>query len=358
MVLLSILLMTTAPGWTATGTTSEISGNYSNISDQCDPSSSSIETSVSETWPSPVILSLYPGSIIAAGDTFTLTVDGNNFIPESRVIWDVQDRTDEYLSSHQMTALITAEDIATPGEHYVRVQNPGTCGGYSNIGIFAVRDNGQTFPLYTEPLIANLLKADTGEGSIMVRSLSGGLARYNLTLYTDYTVPFSFYILSIPSWVSDPVVTILDEHRIQITGSDNSNQITSESYNVTLLNISLIGTRTGSGYLQCILNSATADDGTLYGSGYTALPVEVRDLTSFNSSSGLIFPLPQDPDGDGLYEDINGNGRLDMSDVVIFFAHIDTVRQDEPWWFFDFDQNRYINLHDIIALFQMNLHQI
>ena len=335
-----ILMVTIVPVWAA---------------DQCDPLIRSTNISAFADWPAPVLLSMYPDSVIAGGDTFTLTVDGNNFLPESRVLWDVQNRTGSYLSSHQMTALITASDIATPGQHYVRVQNPGACGGDSNIGIFAIRDNGQSFPLYTSPLNTYLLKAVTGRGSILVRSLSGGLASFNLTLYSDYSAPFSFYILSIPTWVSTPEVKVLDEHRIQITGVDESNLITSGSTNIALVNLSFIGGTRGSGYLQCILNSATADDGTRYGSGYTALPVQVSELHAFNTISGQSYPLPRDLNGDGLYEDINGNGRSDLNDVVTLFEQIDAVVSGQPWWVFDFDQNGYINLHDVVALFHTNL---
>ncbi|MFC6940519.1 hypothetical protein ACFQE8_11185 [Salinirubellus sp. GCM10025818] len=31
---------------------------------------------------------------------------------------------------------------------------------------------------------------------------------------------------------------------------------------------------------------------------------------------------PTDPDGDGLYEDVNGNGRVDYDDVVELYATI------------------------------------
>lgn len=330
-------------------------GNYSLSADQCDPSISNTTVSSSASWPSPVLLSMYPDSVLAGGNSFTLTVNGNNFLPESKVLWDVQNRTGSYLSSHQMTAIIAASDIATPGQHYVRVQNPGVCGGDSNLGIFAVTDNGQSFPLYTKPLNVYLLKAGTGKGTLLVRSLSGGLSTFNMTLYSDSSAPFSFFILSLPSWVTDPRITVLDDHRIQVTGSDGNNMITAISTDVSLANLSFIGGENGTGFLHCILNSATADDGTMYGSGYTAFPVQVKTLLPFNSTSGQAYPLPRDLTGDSLYEDINGNGRSDFNDIVTFFNQINKVNSDQPWWVFDFDQNGYINLHDVVTLFQINL---
>lgn len=354
-VIFLILISFTFQGLAVAETAEGGSDNYSQSANHSDPSDSYTNISASSSWPSPVLLSMYPDSVLAGGNTFTLTVDGNNFLPESKVLWDIQNRTGSYLSSHQMTAIIPASDIPTPGQHYVRVQNPGVSGGDSNLGIFAVRDNGQSFPLYTKPLNVYLLKAGTGTGSVLVRSLCGGLSTFNITLYSDNSAPFSSYILSLPPWVTDPGITVLDDHRIQVTGGDGNNMITAASTDVSLANISFIGGENGTGYLHCILNSATADDDTAYGSGYTAFPVQVKTLLPFNSTSGQAYPLSRDLNGDNLYEDINGNGRSDSNDIVTFFNQIDKVKSDQPWWVFDFDQNGYINLHDVVTLFQMNL---
>lgn len=124
-----------------------------------------------------------------------------------------------------------------------------------------------------------------------------------------------------------------------------------------MITISLVGSQTGEGSLQCILNEAVADDGTRYGSGYTLLPVEIRKLIPFTTTSGIVCPLPTDPTGDGLYEDINGNGRVDLNDVVMYFENINTISTTQPIWLFDYDKNGVINLHDLVTLFQMTLHE-
>ncbi|WP_276252664.1 family 43 glycosylhydrolase [Halomontanus rarus] len=60
---------------------------------------------------------------------------------------------------------------------------------------------------------------------------------------------------------------------------------------------------------------------------------------------------PTDPDGDGRYEDINGNGRTDSSDVVQFFEHIDDdVFQENAEWF-DFNGSGSVGVDDVVALF-------
>ncbi|MFH0967381.1 MAG: hypothetical protein V1862_06835, partial [Methanobacteriota archaeon] len=167
--------------------------------------------------------------------------------------------------------------------------------------------------------------------------------------------PFSFYFSGFPSWTTNPQIIWLDTNRLLIKGGDASDRIRNGTGDAVLVNISIIGSSRGSGLIQCTLNEATADDGTRYGSGYTALPVSVGEIMSFSNLVRGTFPPPTDPNQDGLYEDINGNGRCDLNDIVIFFHNIDFVMNHEPWWPFDFDKNKIINLNDVVSLFQMTI---
>ncbi len=62
--------------------------------------------------------------------------------------------------------------------------------------------------------------------------------------------------------------------------------------------------------------------------------------------------LPTDPDNDSLYEDINGNGRKDFNDVVIFFENLEWVAANEPAASFDFNSNGRIDFADVVKLFE------
>ncbi len=61
--------------------------------------------------------------------------------------------------------------------------------------------------------------------------------------------------------------------------------------------------------------------------------------------------LPTDPDHDGLYEDLSGNGEAGFSDVVLFFKNIDWIADHEPVAAFDFNGNGEIGFQDIVRLF-------
>jgi PKD repeat protein len=61
--------------------------------------------------------------------------------------------------------------------------------------------------------------------------------------------------------------------------------------------------------------------------------------------------LPTDPDGDRLYDDVNGNGRADFADVVLFFDRMDWVAANEPVSAFDYNTNGRIDFADVVWLF-------
>jgi PKD repeat protein len=64
------------------------------------------------------------------------------------------------------------------------------------------------------------------------------------------------------------------------------------------------------------------------------------------------LPPPRDLDSDGLYEDINGNGRLDFDDVVKFFEHFDDLVISQYSRYYDFNRNGRLDYDDIIELFE------
>ena len=78
----------------------------------------------------PVISSLSPSSATAGGPQFTLTVNGSDFggvLTTATVRWNGSNRQTTRVSITQLTAIITAEDIAEAGtaQVTVRIQGPG-----------------------------------------------------------------------------------------------------------------------------------------------------------------------------------------------------------------------------------------
>jgi PKD repeat protein len=97
--------------------------------------------------------------------------------------------------------------------------------------------------------------------------------------------------------------------------------------------------------------------------GYETPPIQsvhVPEHTTVNLEFTLLtvlFPLPgytnlpTDPDGDGLYEDLNANGFADWDDAVVLFWNTDWIQENEPESGFDFNGNGFIDWDDAVVLF-------
>lgn len=75
--------------------------------------------------PGPQITSINPSTVGGGFIPFTLTVNGSLFQNNSVVQWNGSPRTTMFVSSTQLTAAITAADVATPGNVTVTVATPG-----------------------------------------------------------------------------------------------------------------------------------------------------------------------------------------------------------------------------------------
>lgn len=61
---------------------------------------------------------------------------------------------------------------------------------------------------------------------------------------------------------------------------------------------------------------------------------------------------PTDPDADGTYEDLNGNGETDFNDVQLLFRWMDWIQENEPVSLFDLNNNDEIDFNDVQLLFR------
>lgn len=96
--------------------------------------------------PAATISSLSPTNILAGGPAFTLTVNGANFVSGAVVQWKGSDRPTSFLSSTQLTAAITASDIATSATIQILVLNP-----------FAFPSSGAPFTVFSPvPVLSSI----------------------------------------------------------------------------------------------------------------------------------------------------------------------------------------------------------
>ena len=105
-----------------------------------------------------------------------LLVDGKNFVANSVVRWNGSDRPTTFLSSNQLTAQISANDIATVGTASVTVFNPAPGQGSSEISTFTITPGG-VLPL-------SIAVDPTGKFAYVANEGCGDSSFGNVSMYT------------------------------------------------------------------------------------------------------------------------------------------------------------------------------
>jgi WD40-like Beta Propeller Repeat len=88
--------------------------------------------------PTPQITSITPTAVTAAAGSVTIFVNGKNFVSQSTVAINNNNRTTGFQNSTQLQATVTSSDLAQPGTLQVTVTNPAPGGGTSNAVSLAV----------------------------------------------------------------------------------------------------------------------------------------------------------------------------------------------------------------------------
>lgn len=94
--------------------------------------------------PVPAATSLSPSSAVAGGTSFTLTVNGSNFISGAHVLWNGANLVTTFVSAAKVTATVPVKDIAAGGTANVSVSNPTPGGGPSNALTFTINNPAPT----------------------------------------------------------------------------------------------------------------------------------------------------------------------------------------------------------------------
>ena len=106
------------------------------------------------------------------------------------------------------------------------------------------------------------------------------------------------------------------------------------------------------------MDMAVGPDGALYlvewGSGDGGSGVY---RIEYDPDDGALPPIvgdspPTDPDGDGRYEDLNGDGEVNYADVVDLFEGFDSSAVRNNPGAYDFDGNGRLDFDDVVTLFK------
>lgn len=187
----------------------------------------------------------------------------------------------------------------------------------------------------------------TGTAELLARWLPNGLSGGSITVsltspdvatVSDASVADSFGVSE--ATVSDDGSSV----RVRFADVDRKIQSVVGGVDVSLGTVTIQGNATGTTDIEIDVRQLNDDDGTeLETDTQTGLVVVgPPPVTGGNP--------PTDPDGDGLYEDVNGNGRLDYDDITSLFQNFesDSVRLNEAAY--DFNENGALDFDDIVEL--------
>ncbi|MEI7643741.1 MAG: putative Ig domain-containing protein [Chloroflexales bacterium] len=169
--------------------------------------------------PAPALTTLDPAQATAGDPAVTLTLHGSGFGRDSVVRWNGADRPTTYGSSTDLTANLTAADLATAGEAQVTVFNPTPGGGVSNALPFtiAVRNEPPTLSVpapqsaqYSDPLTLTVVAHDPNDaGATLVFAATGLPEGVTLTSNGDGTATIAG-IVQAPADTYATLLTVRD----------------------------------------------------------------------------------------------------------------------------------------------------
>ena len=96
--------------------------------------------------PTPALGSLSPAFVAAGGAAFTLTVNGTGFAPASTVMWGTTALATQFVNATQLTAQVSAGDVAGAGTTPLTVLTTSPGGGKSNVLTFEIDTAGSNTP--------------------------------------------------------------------------------------------------------------------------------------------------------------------------------------------------------------------
>ncbi|WP_029601464.1 alkaline phosphatase PhoX [Natronobacterium lacisalsi] len=190
----------------------------------------------------------------------------------------------------------------------------------------------------------------TGEVDLTVSSVPDGIAGGRVTVSVEHPAVAEIVDASYHDGLeltSGP--TVGDGSSVEFRFADLEDEIGS-GRQVTLATLELEGTGPGTTDLTIDVHALDDDDAASI-DPQSRPSVVVTGPPPIGGGGSGPTDAPTDPDGDGRFEDVNGNGRLDYDDVVVLFEHLedDAVQLNDEA--FDFNENGRIDYDDVVALY-------
>ncbi|AKB27731.1 Chitin binding protein [Methanosarcina siciliae T4/M] len=209
--------------------------------------------------------------------------------------------------------------------------------------------SGSTFTLSFDPESSSVAENESTEVNIVASNFPAGFSGYNLTIAFDDPAVAEIIYIEYPSWALITENSSLPGTSIYLKAVDGEDAVQAGEADVVLATLTISGKEAG--YANLSVGVSRLDDD----SGETIEP----SLLTGKIEVTLLSPLPdqeyapKDLDGDGLYEDLTGNGEFSFVDIVAYFHNMDWIEENMPVEYFDFNANGRIDFDDVVDMFAM-----
>ncbi|QSZ68380.1 PKD domain-containing protein [Methanofollis aquaemaris] len=133
---------------------------------------------------------------------------------------------------------------------------------------------------------------------------------------------------------------------VTLSARDDGNTIEAGAEDVVLATLKVKGLTDGTAGI-------TVSDAVVYTDNSEETVVICRpgaiDVVGLSPLPGCTH-IPGDGDGDGLFEDVNGDGTLNADDVRVYFEHFESIFSQKNPRVFDYNSNGRIDFDDVVTV--------
>jgi hypothetical protein len=199
-----------------------------------------------------------------------------------------------------------------------------------------------------EPADARVAPGENRTVDVVVEGTPDGVGAYDVTVATSSTGTVSIEDVTLRGDPGFPAREVADD------GSFARAQAAATSFDstdpVAVATVTVRGVAAGNASLSLSVGDLARPSGAPYQVG-TVTGASVRVAETGTGPSPIDGVTPTDPDGDGLYEDLNGDGRASVTDVQRLFALLDADAITASPRFYDVNGDGRVSVSDVQALF-------
>ena len=277
-----------------------------------------------------------------ATQTVEFAVDGE--------VVDSQDVTLAGGASQQVSFDLDTAGVQT-GDHDVSISTDDDDATGTVTVTAAAVDKSSTVSL--SPSSQSVISGETTTFDLVVDDADGGVGAFEASIALDSDAA-TITDVSVNNGPGQDTHMVIDSDGSSVS-IKAAFQDTADTGSVSIATITVAGESAGEVGLS--IGPATGEDEVLIfdeqGIGYDVTGTNDATLTvnALPALSDEFAGPPQDLDGDGLYEDVNGDGDVNVGDAQALFAFEDSATVQEHAALFDINEDGDVNVGDAQALF-------